>query len=675
MKKPIILIAVILSAVLCTRCADTNSFPDEAVKQGYPKLYEAVFNRSYEQIIPFTNHSSEIIRQQAWRSLAQTPIDSTVMGAFISKVKAGPSNVSWFALSIHKLTPKQRRGLQQYWVETPDQRSGINLVLGRQGDEKTQSFLLKHLEEATGSDYEKAFALAVGRLMLEHPVKPGVQIQIIKNAFASGQPETTLAWLYGFYRGDVGNENKKVRKAMYNEWKVYGIGKNARVDQYTAEILGEAVFTEMVHYYDSTGTLKKEIQLGVELAQSLKEIPLTPQNKEAVKVLLLHPNPHVVQLTLAALKGKMDTDGELISFIESEIIKHTDAKPFVTIQAFETIASVKPDILKNYSTGPDLAKEHPYRLPQFFRFIMEFEEPETFLQTIASVVSEKGQLQSLFAIQALGSFWNDLKNKAPYRDEVRAILFDALDDHDYSVTFASQQLLLDSLLVNTNDFKRINTLLSYFELPRDMEIYQTFGYLYKERFEEQAKSIIDSLAALGYAPLNRSLHEAGWEVPSPEEVKTGFREPDWNRLWELGKHPVWVLETEKGVIKIKMNTLSAPATVSAIDSLTRAGAYNGVPFHRVVPNFVIQGGDIAYATGYGGPEFVIPTEPSETGFVRGAVGIASAGTDTEGSQYFIMHQWSPHLNGRYTLFGHVISGMDVVDRIVEGDMVEKAYWE
>src|SRR5699024_631917 len=139
--------------------------------------------------------------------------------------------------------------------------------------------------------------------------------------------------------------------------------------------------------------------------------------------------------------------------------------------------------------------------------------------------------------------------------------------------------------------------------------------------------------------------------------------------------PIWVLRTQKGDIKIRMNTLSAPATVSAIDSLIRAGAYNDVPFHRVVANFVIQGGDISRADGFGGPGFIIPTEPSETGFVRGAAGIASAGTDTEGSQYFIMTEWSPHLNGNYTLFGHITQGMSVVEQIVEGDSVENAYWE
>src|SRR5699024_82088 len=132
----------------------------------------------------------------------------------------------------------------------------------------------------------------------------------------------------------------------------------------------------------------------------------------------------------------------------------------------------------------------------------------------------------------------------------------ALSLHDRGVTFASQPLLMDSLLVNKDDFERINRHLSTFKLPGDIEVYQAFGHLYKQRFAQQAKLVIDSLAALGYAPLNRSLHENGWDVPLPDRSKTNFRKPGWKRLWELGKHPIWVLRTQKGDIKIRMNTLS-----------------------------------------------------------------------------------------------------------------------
>ncbi len=104
--------------------------------------------------------------------------------------------------------------------------------------------------------------------------------------------------------------------------------------------------------------------------------------------------------------------------------------------------------------------------------------------------------------------------------------------------------------------------------------------------------------------------------------------------------------------------------------LVRKNFYNGLTFHRLVPNFVIQGGD-PRGDGWGGPGFAIRSEFSLVSFARGAAGIASAGKDTEGCQFFITHQPIPHLDGRYTVFGRVLNGQDVVDRIQIGDTIEQ----
>src|SRR5690606_34961517 len=97
--------------------------------------------------------------------------------------------------------------------------------------------------------------------------------------------------------------------------------------------------------------------------------------------------------------------------------------------------------------------------------------------------------------------------------------------------------------------------------------------------------------------------------------------------------------------------------------------YDGTIFHRVVPNFVIQGGDPT-GTGFGGPGNSIRSEISPFRFDKYIVGMASSGKDTEGSQFFITHSPQPHLDGKYTIFGSVTSGMDVVDKIQIGDYIE-----
>ncbi|TVR15359.1 MAG: peptidylprolyl isomerase [Balneolaceae bacterium] len=154
-----------------------------------------------------------------------------------------------------------------------------------------------------------------------------------------------------------------------------------------------------------------------------------------------------------------------------------------------------------------------------------------------------------------------------------------------------------------------------------------------------------------------------------------FRIPDWETLNELGPHPTWLIETTQGLIRIKLKTADAPFTVSSAYHLLENHLYDDVVFHRVVPNFVIQGGDFDRRDGFGGPEYRIPTEPSFGTFSRGKVGMASSGPDTEGSQFFITHTWTPHLDGLYTIFGEVIEGMDVVDRIQVGDRIIRAWIE
>ena len=111
------------------------------------------------------------------------------------------------------------------------------------------------------------------------------------------------------------------------------------------------------------------------------------------------------------------------------------------------------------------------------------------------------------------------------------------------------------------------------------------------------------------------------------------------------------------------------ATASFV-RLARRGFFNGLAFHRVVPNFVIQGGD-PRGDGNGGPLYQIRCEINDVPYERGAVGMALSGKDTGGSQWFVTHAPQPHLDGGYTVFGRVTQGMPVVDRIARGDRIRR----
>ncbi|MCG6955604.1 MAG: peptidylprolyl isomerase [Gemmatimonadetes bacterium] len=148
---------------------------------------------------------------------------------------------------------------------------------------------------------------------------------------------------------------------------------------------------------------------------------------------------------------------------------------------------------------------------------------------------------------------------------------------------------------------------------------------------------------------------------------------DWSYLAALGVAPRLVLDTNRGRVVVRMDTDEAPQTVQTVARLAEAGKYDGVPFHRVVPNFVIQGGDFTNKDGSGGPGFTIDSELTLIPFLRGVIGMArSEQKDTEGSQFFITHSMQPRLDGAYTSFGWVVQGMDVVDRIAQGDTLVHA---
>ena len=125
------------------------------------------------------------------------------------------------------------------------------------------------------------------------------------------------------------------------------------------------------------------------------------------------------------------------------------------------------------------------------------------------------------------------------------------------------------------------------------------------------------------------------------------------------------IHTNHGAIEVELFDEDAPKTVENFTTLARKGFYDGVTFHRVIPDFMIQGGDPT-GTGSGGPGYQFEDEANDHPVARGALAMANAGPNTNGSQFFVVTaDAAPWLDGKHTVFGRVTSGMDVVDRISE----------
>jgi len=147
-----------------------------------------------------------------------------------------------------------------------------------------------------------------------------------------------------------------------------------------------------------------------------------------------------------------------------------------------------------------------------------------------------------------------------------------------------------------------------------------------------------------------------YSVPPPMLIDT-------NRTYRA------IIRTNKGDIHLQLNPAEAPLTVNNFVALARDGYFDGVTFHRVVPGFVIQGGDPT-GTGSGNPGYKFQDEPVKRPYKAGTVAMANSGPNTNGSQFFICLEDQPNLPPNYTIFGDTVAGMDVVRNIRVGDVMQ-----
>ena len=190
------------------------------------------------------------------------------------------------------------------------------------------------------------------------------------------------------------------------------------------------------------------------------------------------------------------------------------------------------------------------------------------------------------------------------------------------------------------DYGFLNTAAANCQLPRELEAYL-----------ELQKTIV-------YFADSGSV-----EMP---EIK--YKKPDWDTIALISPMQKIMIHSSKGDIKIQLDVENNPVTVYTFIELIKSNFYKNLHIHRVVPNFVIQDG-CPRGDGWGSPDFSIRSEFYNSYYETGSLGMASAGKDTESSQWFITHSPTPHLDGRYTMFGKVIDGMEVVHKTEVGDEI------
>jgi peptidylprolyl isomerase len=292
-------------------------------------------------------------------------------------------------------------------------------------------------------------------------------------------------------------------------------------------------------------------------------------------------------------------------------------------------------------------------------------------------IKPKDNTHSLMAqLEAISKLKSFIIKSQVDKLQARTIILKALKSNNVPVMTATIKPLLDEEFENLIPIDELISAYNKLKYPNDLETMMEFIKLFSlypnQKVIDLLEQIIESpdnkianaaLKSLEYtAPDMRYIRR-----PSPDTIPlvTFY---DWQYFDSLCTDPTFELITEKGKTKLLFFPQEAPFTSISIAKLIDEKYFDGLDFHRVVSNFVVQGGDPT-GTGYGGPGYTIRTEFSHLKFETGYVGMASSGKDTEGSQFFITHSPQPHLDGRYTIFAKVIEGMDVVNKIQEGDKI------
>lgn len=222
----------------------------------------------------------------------------------------------------------------------------------------------------------------------------------------------------------------------------------------------------------------------------------------------------------------------------------------------------------------------------------------------------------------------------------------ALASGDVNQIGLAAEALADAKLypeATTADLAALHNAQARLQLPRDIEAWQ---------------GLQTALDRLEKAP-----------EPTPAPIGTAQQHPiDWALVQQIPQNQPVRLRTTQGDIVLELKVNEAPGSVANFVSLVRQHFYDSLYFHRVVPNFVAQGGD-PRGDGSGSAPYTLRSEFGDLRYQEGSLGLASAGKDTESCQFFITHAPTPHLDGRYTVFAQVVKGLDVVHRLEIGDRI------
>ena len=406
---------------------------------------------------------------------------------------------------------------------------------------------------------------------------------------------------------------------------------------------------------------------------ALREHAETPVVREALFGLAEDADAHVAMTAAGLLAGPEATPAEVPRLVALV----TDRS-----RPWSTRAPLLPALARS-SWAPNVAawgdaEPSPFARAAALRALGASRDGAT-LAVLLGAASGSDLLAASAAVGALGE--RAATVAAADVPRLYAALGAALDRLDVAVSTTAATALADSAFWPLGAGERLRS--TYARLPDDADIELRSGVARAAgSVEDDAQ--IDFLVGIVLSDAPDAVREAARDALNDRLTEgidvtlsgggetSGTSSIDWDVLRRVGPRPRLTLRTDRGTVVIELDAESAPQTVLQIVRFAGGRQYDGVAFHRVIPNFVAQSGDFTRGDGWGGPETPIRSEFTRVRYRTGTIGMASSGKDTEGSQFFVTHSPQPHLDGRYTAFGRVVRGQDVIDRLVQGDRIRTA---
>jgi cyclophilin family peptidyl-prolyl cis-trans isomerase/HEAT repeat protein len=656
-------------ALLFTTCQRTDRHLLQEIKN-----YELRREAAPEKFITWLNSDDPNIRAQAVESLGRIQDTATVSWVANCLIDKNDTVRYKATFAIGQFFSEKAEEMIKTAIaieKIPSYRIRLVEAFGKCATNKNALLLLDFIESGQ-PHYQKVGAISTGIISYRgyplHNITPSLGILLD----ASDEPEITWSCTYGIYRTGTPAEFPNLVRAL---------SKNDPYTRYFSlkaqNMIISYLKSPQARQFENTPTMKSIIKImnSPEYSQFLSEAladsswfvrtaslelleKMTPGIKEPeILAMIDDPSPHIREGVLSVAGSYATSDAR--KFLKN--VASTSQNWRESGLALEELSRLDPSytIKKVKNRIDSLSWPQNYYLIQSLGRINQRTSTEL-LQKLANT-ENFAQLSSVLEI---------LVNRPGIS---REFYIDMLRTNDPAIT-----TIVASKFGILRDSKAVPALISSyqnFEAPEDIEPMISIIAALDSIGNTAALSFLREQINTPYLPLRTAALKAlkkisGHDFTADSTQQLAVFRTNFNPIKE--KKPYIVrFETTKGDFELTLYPEKAPLTVSNFLELVETGFYDGIYFHRVVPGFVIQGGD-PRGDGWGGPGYSIPCEYNDIFYERGVLGMAHAGKDTGGSQFFITHTPQPHLNGKHTAFGKVLSGMAVVDQIEMFDQIIKA---